>query len=212
MIEEVGILKEIQRQRGNLILKISAAEALEGMAVGDSVAVSGPCLTVTETGSNWFSVEASAHTSKNSTINQWQVGRRVHLERALKVGDRLGGHIVQGHIDGIGRINLIRNEAGSKWIYLEIAHQLQKLMVSRGSITIDGVSLTIAEKTGNMITVMVIPHTLTHTTLGDLKPGVTVNLETDLIIRWLAERFPDNSESIPSVTSFANFDNTHLED
>ena len=208
----MGTLTAMQRQRGNLILKINAEKVLDALALGDSVAVNGPCLTVTEVGSDWFSVEASSLTIRSSTTGTWQIGRKVNLERALRVGDRLGGHIVQGHIDGTGLVTRIKSDAGSSQMFIDIPKHLQKLMVSRGSIAIDGVSLTIAEKIPSGVSLMIIPHTLGRTTLSDLKPGAVVNIESDLIIRWLAERFPENPEGILPDTVLANLGNIHLED
>ena len=157
-------------------------------------------------------MEASAHTARQSTIHNWKIGRRVNLERALKVGDRLGGHIVQGHVDGVGRVARIRYGEGSTDIYVETDNNLMKLMAPRGSVTVDGVSLTLAGKSARSFKLMVIPYTLHHTTLGDLKPGQEVNLETDVIIRWLADRFKDGE--ITEGKDFMNFGDgpIHLED
>lgn len=164
---------------------------LNDLKIGDSVAVSGPCLTVTDIGRDRFTVEATSYTVENSTVGDWEVGRKLNLERALRVGDRLGGHFVQGHVDGIGKVDRIKYGAGATHIYIEVSNRLLQLMAPKGSVTVDGISLTLADKTARSFQIMVIPHTLKQTTLGELHPGSRVNIETDLIIRWLADRFKD---------------------
>ena len=138
-----------------------------------------------------FRVEATEHTLANTSIPTWKPGQKLNLERALKVGDRLGGHIVQGHIDAVGRVTRVQYGSGSTVIHLDIPPAVNRLLTGRCSVALDGVSLTVAEKTHRGFKVMVIPYTLEHTALGDLKPGGEVNIETDIIIRWLAERFPE---------------------
>ena len=192
MIEEVGVVRESLPAGGNLRLKIAAAQVLEGLKTGDSVSVNGICLTVTSLEHESFRAEVSEHTQRTTTVKHWQVGRRVNLERALRVGDRLGGHIVQGHIDGTGRVARVHYGSGSNLISIDLPTSLLRLLAPKGSVAVDGVSLTLTDKSARGFSVMVIPHTLENTTLGDLRPGDEVNIETDLIIRWLAERFPDD--------------------
>ncbi len=191
LIEEVGVIAARQMKRGNLQLTVKAEKVLEDLNFGDSVAINGLCLTVTDMVRDSFSVEASVHTVSSSTIGNWKVGRRINLERALKVGDRLGGHIVQGHVDGIGRVAKIRYGEGSTDINIEASAPVMQLLAPKGSVAVDGVSLTLAEKSARSFKLMIIPYTYQHTCLRDLKPGDTVNIETDLIIRWLADRFKD---------------------
>lgn len=178
---------------------------------GDSIAVNGPCLTVIERGKDWFKVEASGLTVQNSTIGAWRSGRQLNLERALLLSDRLGGHLVQGHIDGIGEIERLRFASGWTELTVSIPAHLYNFIVTKGSIAVDGVSLTISEKFTAGFKLMVIPWTLEHTTLGDLKPGDKVNLETDIIIRWLNDRI-SNQSSIPSKEWIENLGGFHLED
>ncbi|HHE47261.1 MAG TPA: riboflavin synthase [Bacteroidetes bacterium] len=211
LIEEIGSVAARQMKGGNLLLTIKAKDILQDLRPGDSVAVNGPCLTVTELQRDRFKVEASAHTVAHSTIGGWQVGKRVNLERALKVGDRLGGHIVQGHVDGIGRAAKIRYGEGSTDIYIEAPTPVIELLAPRGSVAVDGVSLTLAEKTPRSFRLMIIPYTLQHTCLKDLKPGDSVNIETDLIIRWLADRFKDGEVTGDAGGLSSEF-NIHLED
>jgi riboflavin synthase len=212
LIEEVGVIAARQVKRGNHLLTIKAEKILTDLKPGDSVAISGPCLTVTELVRDGFRVEASAHTISQSTVGSWLVGRRVNLERALKVGDRLGGHIVQGHVDGIGKVAKIRYGEGSTDIFIEAPEAILKLLAPQGSVAVDGVSLTLAGKTARSFKLMVIPYTLQNTTLGDLKPGDAVNLETDLIIRWLADRFKDGEVGDGGSNGLRGEFNIHVED
>ncbi len=181
---------------------------LSDLKLGDSVAVNGPCLTVVKIGRDSFQVEATSHTVKSSTIAKWSGGKQLNLERALMVGDRLGGHIVQGHVDGIGTIARISPAAGYTKIYVNLPSELQKLMAPKGSVTVDGISLTISEKTSMGIVLMVVPYSLKHTTLGLLKPGHEVNIESDLVIRWLADRL----EKTDKDNFYSKFDIFHKED
>lgn len=212
MIEEIGTVAERKVQRGNLLLRINASTVLENLKISDSITINGPCLTVTDFDSRSFQVEATAYTVKNSTLSSWNVGRRVNLERALKVGDRLGGHVVQGHVDGIGKISRIRFAEGFTTISVEAAPGLMSLMAPKGSVAIDGVSLTLAEKSSRGFQLMVIPYSLEHTTLGDLRPGDSVNIETDLFIRWLADRFPEGKIAIDDNLNRSFNIDFHLED
>lgn len=193
-------------------MTIESTVVLDNLKLGDSVAVSGPCLTVTDIGSQSFTVEATKHTIENSTINTWRIGRKLNLERALQVGDRLGGHIVQGHVDGVCKVSRLQFEAGATNIYIDIPPKVLSLIAPRGSVTVDGVSLTIADKTAKGFRLMVVPYTLEHTTLGELKPGETVNIETDLIIRWLADRFKDGEVTDDSTSWLAGVGSIHTED
>ncbi|MFC2150336.1 riboflavin synthase, partial [Calditrichota bacterium] len=160
----------------NLQLSISASK-ISGVDVGDSVAVNGPCLTVIRQSSNDFTVEASGYTLTQSTLGKLSTGDRVNLERALQLGDRLGGHMVQGHVDAVARVMQVRKQSGYTDLVIDIPSEIKNFLVSKGSICLNGVSLTIAEKLKDRFRVMVIPHTLANTTLGELKPGNHINIE-----------------------------------
>ena len=212
LIEEIGILSARQVKQKNHLLTIKADKVLENLKPGDSVAVSGPCLTVTELIRDGFRVEVSEHTVENSTIDSWHIGRPVNLERALKVGDRLGGHIVQGHVDGIGKVAKIRYNEGSTDIFIDAPETVMNLLAPKGSVAVDGVSLTLAEKSLRNFKLMIVPYTFQNTTLRDLKPGDTVNIETDIIIRWLADRFK-NGEVVEDANDWLFGElNIHVED
>jgi len=211
LIEEIGVVGARLMKGGNLQLSIKAGLVCSDLKLGDSVAINGVCLTVIQLERDGFTVEASSQTANQSTISNWQVGRKVNLERALAVGDRLGGHIVQGHVDGIGRIARIRYGEGSTEINIEAPDVVMKLLAPKGSIAVDGVSLTVASKTTRSFKLMVIPYTLQNTCLGELKPGDNINLESDLIIRWLADRFKNDRNGEADASDWLR-DQIHLED
>lgn len=185
---------------------------MSDLKVGDSIAINGVCLTVISISNDRFEVEATAGTLSVSNIGALIVGKRVNVERALRVSDRLGGHIVQGHIDGIGKVSKIRFGSGSTIIEVELPSNLRKYIVDKGSITIEGVSLTVSEKTVRGFRINIIPHTLENTTLKDLRPGDKVNIETDIIIRWLSERLETLVGSTPALSDPSVWGSIHRED
>ena len=156
------------------------------IALGASISHSGVCLTVIETGPGWFDVQVSAETLGLTTVKHWRVGSRINLEGALKVGDELGGHIVSGHVDGIGRIVERRPENDSLRFIIEVPPALERLIARKGSVAIDGVSLTVNEVEGTRFGVNVIPHTQQWTTFGEAAVGQEVNLEIDMLARYVA--------------------------
>ena len=156
------------------------------IAIGASIACSGVCLTVVEKGRGWFRVQASAETRSRSTVGSWRAGSAVNLERALKLGDELGGHLVAGHVDGMGRLVERRAEGDSLRLVVEAPAALAPGIAPKGSIAVDGVSLTVNEVTGARFGVNIIPHTQAATSLGALAVGDAVNLELDLVARYVA--------------------------
>lgn len=165
---------------------IATAYDLAGMDIGASVSHAGCCLTVVEKGEGTFDVELSQETLDRTTLGAWREGTRINLERAAKVGDELGGHIVSGHVDGVGHVVSVAEDAGSRRMVIEAPAPLHRFVAEKGSITVEGVSLTVNHATGQEFGVNIIPHTLAVTTLGALAPGDRVNLEIDLIARYLA--------------------------
>jgi riboflavin synthase len=154
--------------------------------IGASIACCGCCLTAVELGPDCFAVDASAETLSKTTLGQWVVGTRVNLERPLKVGDELGGHIVSGHVDGVGRVLSATPDHGSTRWRFEVPQPLARFIATKGSVAIDGVSLTVNEVDGATFGVNIIPHTAEVTTFGHLKPGDAVNIEIDTVARYVA--------------------------
>ncbi|MGQ7792754.1 riboflavin synthase [Faunimonas sp. B44] len=188
IITDVGAVAAVQPTPGGARIRIATAYDPDGLAIGASVACAGICLTVVQKGGNgrgWFEAEASTETLQRTTLGTWTEGTRINLERALRAGDELGGHIVSGHVDGVARI-LERERVGDSTRFsLEVPEALARFIAGKGSVTLDGTSLTVNDVVGNTFTVMVIPHTLAVTTWGDRQAGDTVNLEVDLFARYL---------------------------
>jgi len=186
-----GIVTDLGRVRavlpgGDTGYEITTRYDTGTVALGASIACSGVCLTVVAKGVDWFRVQASSETRGRSTVGGWRVGTAVNLERPLKLGDELGGHMVAGHVDGMGRLESVREEGDSTRLVFEAPAALAGGIAPKGSIAVDGVSLTVNEVTGGRFGVNIIPHTKAVTTLGTLRVGDPVNLEIDLIARYVA--------------------------
>ncbi len=189
IITDVGTVQLITK-RGDTTVKIATVYDPAAIAIGASIACSGPCLTVIAKGGKegdaWFSVEASAETLSKTTLGGWAVGSRVNLERSLKVGEEIGGHIVSGHVDGVGDVVSVTPEGDSMRYKIRAPKQLAKFIAAKGSIALDGTSLTVNEVDGNTFGVNIIPHTAKVTTWGDVKAGDKINIEIDMLARYLA--------------------------
>jgi riboflavin synthase len=176
-------------QRGDLRLRIRTGYDLATVDLGASIACSGVCLTVVDKGDDWFAVDVSVETVSRTAADMWREGARLNLERPLRMGDELGGHIVTGHVDSVGDVIGIRPEGDSKRIEVRVARDLAPAIAQKGSISLDGVSLTVNEvvdaEGGTRFSVNIIPHTAQQTTLGDLAPGRQLNVEIDVIARYL---------------------------
>ncbi len=185
LIEALGVVRELTADGAGRFLVIEAAPLAADLALGESVAVNGCCLTVVAHDAATCSFQAGPETLLRTNLGELQPGGRVNLERSLRVGDRLGGHIVQGHIDGVGRIDRIASDGD--WVVMGFAcpPDLSAQMVSKGSVAVDGVRLTLVDVEDGRFTVALIPHTLANTTLGLKKPGDAVNLETDLLAKYV---------------------------
>ena len=156
------------------------------IAVGASIACGGCCLTAVEVGPDWFAVEVSGETLSKTKLGGWTAGSRMNLERSLRVGDELGGHIVSGHVDGLGEVRSVTPENGSWRVQIEAPRELSRFIASKGSVSVDGVSLTVNEVEGGVFGVNVIPHTWGVTTLGQLQAGQPVHIEIDMLARYVA--------------------------
>ncbi|WP_073093221.1 riboflavin synthase [Thermosyntropha lipolytica] len=185
IIEELGTVKRIEKGSQSFRITIKAQKVLEDVKIGDSIAVNGVCLTVVDFAPDFFTADVMPETVAKTTLKSLSSGDYVNLERALRLGDRLGGHLVQGHVDGIGRI--IRKESRDIAVIYHIAApgQVLKYTVPKGSIAIDGISLTVVEVGKDSFSVSLIPHTAKMTTLGFKNAGDEVNLETDIIGRYI---------------------------
>jgi riboflavin synthase len=168
------------------------------VALGASIACSGCCLTAVEFGADWFAVDASAETLAHTKLGTWAVGSRVNLERSLRMGDELGGHIVSGHIDGVGNaVSATPENASTRWVF-RVPALLSRFIAAKGSVAVDGISLTVNEVRGDTFGVNIIPHTAAVTSIGTLKPGDPVNIEIDMLARYVArlsESLKETSET-----------------
>ena len=185
IIEEVGTVKQITHGRHSEVLNIQARTVLENTKIGDSIAVNGICLTVTRLFADSFSADVMHETLNRSSLKGAKPGMHVNLERAMAAGGRFGGHIVSGHADGTGIIREIRQDDNAVWFTISTSSKLLRYIVEKGSITIDGISLTVAAVTTDGFSVSTIPHTNAVTTLGERKAGDLVNLETDIIGKYV---------------------------
>lgn len=186
IITDIGRVRSVRETGRDRRYEIDTSWDLSDLVIGASVSHSGVCLTVVEKLAGGFAVEVSGETLSKTTLGDWREGTPINLERAVKVGDELGGHYVSGHVDGVGRVVSITPEGGSRRMVFEAPEGLHRFIASKGSITIDGVSLTVNEVDGRTFGVNIIPHTLEATALGALSPGDAVNLEIDMLARYVA--------------------------
>lgn len=185
IVEELGTIRAVRRGAASAVLSIGAAEVLSDLKIGDSVAVNGVCLTVTSLDDGGFTADVMHETLGRSSLGALAPGGRVNLERAMPANGRFGGHIVSGHIDGTGKIASVRPDDNALWYTIYAAPELLRYIVEKGSITIDGISLTVAAVDETSFSVSLIPHTAAVTTLGKKRAGDTVNLETDIIGKYV---------------------------
>ena len=188
IITDIGRI-EAAEQKGDLRLKIACAYDMATVDLGASIACSGVCLTVVDKGDDWFAVDVSAETHSRTAPDMWDEGRRLNLERALRVGDELGGHIVTGHVDGVGTVEGVTEVGGSTRVTIVAGDAIAPFVAAKGSITLDGVSLTVNEvepiSDGVRFAINIIPHTAERTTFSDLAAGRPVNIEIDILARYI---------------------------
>jgi riboflavin synthase len=204
LIEQVGEIESVRQTDAGRELRIAAPFTdLQG---GESIAINGACLTVREFGAGWFEAAAVVTTLERTAIGDWKKGTRVNLERALRSGDRLGGHIVQGHVDCVGVVAAVERSGDAVLVDLSLSQSIEPLFVLHGSIAVDGVSLTVNELKPGGLQLSLIEYTLRHTTLGDLKPGTSVHVEADVIakhVRRLLEPYLREASALNSVADFS---------
>lgn len=185
IIEHLGTIEETGKVPGGIRVRIGCRGLAGGLAPGDSVAVDGVCLTVTERTGRWFEAEISPETARRSTLDRLRAGRPVNLERPLAASGRLGGHFVQGHVDATTRVRSVRRQGGFIEIAFDAPAGLRRYIVEKGSISINGVSLTVASLRGGAFTIALIPHTLRMTNLSRLRAGSRVNVEVDILAKYV---------------------------
>ena len=186
IVTDVGRVRAVRDTDRDRRFEIETAFDTTTLDLGASVSHAGCCLTVVDRGPGWFAVEVSGETLSKTTLDEWRECRRVNLERAARVGDELGGHIVSGHVDGVGEVVSVAEEGGSHRVRIRVPRPLHRYIAPKGSIAVEGVSLTVNEVEDDTFGVNLIPHTWDVTTLGELKAGSRVNLEIDMLARYLA--------------------------
>jgi riboflavin synthase len=204
LIEQVGEVQSARQSDAGRELRIAAS--FEDLARGESIAVNGACMTIRDFGDAWFEVAAVTTTLERTTIADWNTGTRLNLERALKANDRLGGHIVQGHVDGVGRVAKVEWSGDALLVDVSLPAAIDSLFVLHGSVAIDGVSLTVNDLRPGVVQLSLIEYTLRHTNLGDLRPGSKVHVEADVIakhVRRLLEPYLREASAINSLTDYS---------
>ncbi|MBI2239603.1 MAG: riboflavin synthase [Magnetospirillum gryphiswaldense] len=187
IVTDLGEIRRVVRSPGKETrFEVKTTYDLGGIDIGASIAHNGVCLTIVDKGEDWYAVEVSAESVSKTTLGAWEQGDRVNLERAMKVGDELGGHIVSGHVDGVATVVSITEENESKRFVFESPENLAKFVAPKGSVALDGVSLTVNEVDGRRFGINVIPHTQAVTTFGRLRQGDRVNMEIDMLARYVA--------------------------
>lgn len=185
IITDMGEIRRLE-QRGDMRARIGTGYDMTGVDMGASIACDGVCLTVVDKGADWFDVDVSAETLSKTNLNTWETGRNVNLERSLRVGDELGGHIVSGHVDGLAEVVAVQDEGDSTRVRLRAPEALAKFIAPKGSVALNGTSLTVNEVEGSVFGVNFIPHTKEVTTWGRVAMGDRVNLEIDTLARYVA--------------------------
>lgn len=209
IVEEVGDIVAIRRGDQSAVLTIRASKVLEGAKIGDSIAVNGICLTVTGLSDGAFTADVMHETLNRSSFITLRRGSRVNLERAMAADGRFGGHIVSGHVDGVGYITDIRRDDNAIWYTIKTAPVLLRYMIEKGSVTIDGVSLTVAAVTEQGFSISAIPHTVAVTVLADCKEGDAVNLECDIIGKYVEKLLQLQSATPPTSGITMDFLSKH---
>lgn len=200
IIEELGVVRRMDWLRGRLRLKVEAERVLDDLTLGDSLSINGVCLTVVDLDSGSFGVDAVEETVRRTTLGHLHVGERVNLERALRLYDRLGGHIVTGHIDGVGTVRSRRRQGASILLSIEVPEELLGYLIVKGSVAVDGVSLTVVDVVGSKFSVSIVPFTADNTTFGFRRVGDRMNVEVDLIGKYVAKLMGSNVKGKTGIT------------
>ena len=207
LIEQVAEIDSVRQTNAGRELRVRAS--FTDLTTGESIAVNGACLTVREFGTGWFDVAAVTTTLERTTIGDWKKGTRLNLERALRPGDRIGGHIVQGHVDCVGVVAAVERAGDAVLVDLSLPSSIEPLFVLHGSIAVDGVSLTVNELKPGGLQLSLIEYTLRHTTLGELKPGARVHVEADVIAKHVRRLLEPHMREASALDSLADFSLEH---
>ena len=194
LIEEVGLVSAVEDGGGRRRLQIEANLVRDNVQIGESITVNGACQTVVELDDASFVVESVEETLRRTTLGDLIPGNRVNLERSLRLQDRLGGHLVAGHVDGVGIVRQLERRDGDAFLEIEAPAALRRYIASKGSIAVDGISLTVVDVIDSVFTVAIIPHTLQHTNLSETRSGGRVNLEVDLVARYVERLYLGQQE------------------
>ena len=200
IIEHLGKLKQVSLQADSAVIVVDIGPLIDGVIPGDSVAINGACLTVTQIKGSEVYFDVSGETLSKTTIGKLAVSDHVNIERSLKIGDKLGGHFVTGHVDCVGVINKIESKTGQSTVWFSVSNEITNSMIKKGSVSIDGISLTIVDLKENLFSVALIPFTLDATTLGSKKAGQKVNIETDMLGKWVKRILTTNDNTTSGVT------------
>ena len=195
IIETIGAIRSLRKDAKGARIAIEAPGLLNGVRLGDSIALNGVCVTVVDFDERKFEADLSIETLRRTNLGELAVGDGCNLERAMALGERLGGHLVSGHVDGVGRIKSRKNEGDSIWLTFEAPVEVMRYVVYKGSVAVDGISLTVAACESETFSVSIIPHTGEQTTLTDKKDGAAVNLEADLIGKYVEKLLVPHMES-----------------
>ena len=200
IIEHLGKVKQISQQANSAVIAVDIGPLKDGVIPGDSIAINGACLTVTQINGTAVHFDVSRETLSKTAIGDLSITDHVNIERSLKIGDKLGGHFVTGHVDCVGTINKIENEPGQCTVWFSVSSEISNMMIKKGSVAIDGISLTIVDLKEKLFSVALIPFTLEDTTLGLKKAGQKVNIETDMLGKWVKRILTTNDEATSGVT------------
>lgn len=200
IIEHLGKVKQVKLQASSAIIVVDIGPLSDDVNPGNSIAINGACLTVTQIKDSEVYFDVSTETLSKTTIGGLKTSDNVNIERSLKMGDKLGGHFVTGHVDGVGVINKVENEPGQCTVWFSVSEELTNMMIKKGSVAVDGISLTIVEIRDGLFSVALIPYTLEATTLGFKKAGQKVNIETDMLGKWVKRILTVNESTTSGIT------------
>ena len=200
IIEHLGKVKQIKRQANSAVIVVDIAKMSKDVNSGDSIAINGACLTVTHIKSSEVSFDVSAETLSKTTIGELRASDRVNVENSLRIGDKLGGHFVTGHVDGVGVINKKESETGQCTMWFSVSKELANMMIKKGSVSVDGISLTIVDLEEKLFSVALIPYTLEVTSLGFKDIGHKVNIETDMLGKWVKRILVTDDKTTSGIT------------